>query len=451
MSKRIIIPQRKRGVLVGLDPTKKSGIFTEWVNFARERIVGQDRYIEEVGRALERATSGLRDPEKPIACLLVPGPSRVGKTLLVKVLAEFLFGDRKGFLRLDGQFFSQEHAVASLIGSPHGYVGYDDSPILTQEKLDGPALRARQNEFRDSVSSEVNDYLDSLEIRLKRIEDAYRQVVSGRSSGMFDKQAALNNILADRNKIYEELRRIGYPIYDPARETYLSILLIDEVERAHRKFHNILFTVLDEGQIVSTREVVTSFVNCIIFLTSNVGSVALTQYLRERRGISVRLGFQGQSLGKSEKSEDQEIYGIIEPELRKAFLTEFLNRMSKIVIARPLSEEELYGVLAIQIKELHDRFMNQGCPLLIKLSRRVKDLIVSESLDRPEENASILVRKMKSFVEDKLVLFHVTDQIGAGDIVIVVRAWKKKELRFFKIVRSGRSQEIIELTTPLKS
>ncbi|MBI2048224.1 MAG: ATP-dependent Clp protease ATP-binding subunit [Parcubacteria group bacterium] len=423
----------KRGRFLALDPTLQSTVSKDWIAFAREYVVGQERYIGEVGRALERGTSGLRDPNKPITCIFVAGPSRVGKTLVPKVLARFLFDDPKGMLRLEGQDFSQSHAVESLTGSPHGYVGYDDEPILTQEKLDAPALRAKREEFLLNLSDAQKKKVKNLEWALNELKGMHRQK---ENYDMSDAQTRkiFNKVDISQEETVNQLRQMGYPMYDPDNEAYFSIFLIDEIGRAHKTLENILFKILDEGEIVSKKGKKISFINSLIFLTSNEGSEEITGLLNERSGGRVRIGIRSQRTNKDlSEGEDREIYNVTMDAVRKRYGTPFLNRV-KVIVARPLNKELLYGILRIQIKDLHERFLYQGCPLIIKISARVKAFLVQESLDKPEENAALLIEKLKNYVEEKLVLFVVTKQVKEGDVVIVtLKSQSRKELRFQKI------------------
>ncbi len=429
------------GALVGLDPTRTSDIFTDWCAFADQYVAGQERYIAEIGRALELGMSGLRERGKPISCILAAGPSRVGKTLVAKMLADFLFDDPQGMIRLDGQNFSQPHAVESLTGSPHGYVGYDDPPLFTQGRLDAPAFRMRRQEFYMNAGDELKELLNDIEKRREKLLREHNEEASSHKPSHI-KSARIGDILDRLHEVEDELRETGCPFYDPEHVAYHSILLIDELGRAHRTLQNILFRILDEGAIDLKSGGTVSFANTFIFLTDNAGDEEITQLLRETGGGRVRVGIQSaRSFAQSVQDRDRAIYEITTHALQEKFGTPFLNRV-KIIVARPLDRELLRKVLRIEIRKLHERFLRQGCPIIIKITKGVQEFLVSESLDKPEENAALLIGKLESHINEKLVLFRVTGQIEEGDcVMITLKSRARKELRFQKLSRDKKAKK----------
>ena len=228
------------------------------------RIIGQDEAVSGIARALRRARAGLSDANRPLGSFMFLGPTGVGKTELAKALAEFMFNDDKSLIRVDMSEYMERHAVSKLIGSPPGYIGFDEGGQLT-----------------------------------------------------------------------EIIRHRPY-----------SVILFDEIEKAHPEVFNILLQVLDNGRLTDSKGKLVNFKNSIIIMTSNGGSEYIT--------AMAKLGFETQSEKELIKEEDNfkdKIMGA----LREDFRPEFLNRIDEIVIFNPLRPKDIEQIADIQLKEVEER------------------------------------------------------------------------------------------------
>lgn len=393
--------------------------------FAEPRIRGQPRIIDALAAVVERVSAGFHNGEKPYASMLLVGPSGVGKTFAAKVLAEFFFGDPRGFIRLDGQQFSERHEVAKLFGSPPGYIGYYDKPMITQEKLDGPAWNADVRRFRESLKGENRKLFDHL--WREYADTAYQRELEEKKGGKAD-QKLLGSLQAKLDEITERVRGLGYPQYDPYGGRYRSILLLDELERAHHEFHNALFSILDEGVLELARQPAEEeasavgrvrFGGTVIVATSNIASDKITHELRIMRGTEVRLGI-GSEAPLSGDALDERIYDMCRAELDKQFETAFLNRFGTIVAARPLPPDVMMQILDDQIRALAVTLANEWrFPVALIVTNDARRFILKKATDRPEEGARLLHKKMEHYLINALARFKNTEQIKPGDAVRV--------------------------------
>jgi ATP-dependent Clp protease ATP-binding subunit ClpB len=275
-----------------------------------KKIVGQNEAIDAIARALRRSRLGLNEEERPLGSFMFLGPTGVGKTELARELAEFMFNDKKALIRIDMSEYMEKHAVSKLIGSPPGYVGYEEGGQLT-----------------------------------------------------------------------EIIKHRPY-----------SLILFDEIEKAHPEVFNILLQVLDNGRLTDSKGRVVNFKNTIIILTSNVGS----SYFKE---IS-SLGFSSQNENEKEFENKEEVLKErIMNSLRETFKPEFLNRLDEIIIFNALSRKDIEKIVEIQLNEVKSRLENKGIYLNIK--PEVKRYIVENGFD-PDYGARPIKRLIQKVIVDNL-------------------------------------------------
>ncbi|MDO4455805.1 MAG: AAA family ATPase, partial [Ligilactobacillus agilis] len=280
-----------------------------------ERVVGQAEAVSAVAKAIRRARSGLSDPGRPIGSFMFLGPTGVGKTELAKALAQAMFGDEDSMIRIDMSEYMEKYSTSRLVGSPPGYVGYDEGGQLT-EKV--------------------------------------------------------------RNKPY-------------------SVVLLDEVEKAHPDVFNILLQVLDDGYLTDSKGRRVDFRNTIIIMTSNLGATAL----RDDKAV----GF-----GVAKPSDEYAAMSAkIREALKKSFRPEFLNRIDEIVIFHSLVKEELHEIVKKMAKQIVDRLAQKDVKL--KITPAAIDVIAKAGFD-PEYGARPIRRALQNKVEDKL-----SDALLMGQIV----------------------------------
>ncbi|MBQ3420222.1 MAG: AAA family ATPase [Romboutsia sp.] len=285
------------------------------------RVVGQDQAVKSISRAIRRSRAGLKDPKRPIGSFLFLGPTGVGKTELCKALAEVQFGDENQIIRIDMSEYMEKHAVSKLIGSPPGYVGYNEGGQLT-----------------------------------------------------------------------EKVRRNPY-----------SVVLFDEIEKAHDDVFNILLQILDDGRLTDSKGRMVDFKNTILIMTSNVGA---TKINKKNNHV---LGF-GTNKDKEEEIKDQ--YETMKEnmmiELKKKFKPEFLNRIDDIIVFHPLEEHHIYEIVKLMAREVIQRLKVLNIDL--KMSEDAIKLIAKEGLDL-EYGARPLKRAIQKELEDTL-----SEAILKGDI-----------------------------------
>ncbi|WEG74354.1 ATP-dependent Clp protease ATP-binding subunit [Vagococcus intermedius] len=287
-----------------------------------KRVIGQKEAVSAVARATRRARSGLKDPKRPIGSFMFLGPTGVGKTELAKALAESVFGSEEALVRVDMSEFMEKHATSRLIGSPPGYVGYDEGGQLT-----------------------------------------------------------------------EKIRQKPY-----------SVILLDEVEKAHPDIFNILLQVLDDGYLTDTKGRKVDFRNTIIILTSNIGATAL----KEEKSV----GFNAKNIQTDHKAMSSKIL----EELKKAFKPEFLNRIDETIVFHSLDQKELREIVKILSKSLVSRLQVQNISL--KFTVAALDIIAQEGFD-PEYGARPIKRALQKEVEDRLSEALLLGQISRGDTVTI--------------------------------
>ena len=275
-----------------------------------KRVIGQNEAIEAVSKAIRRGRVGLKDPNRPIGSFLFLGPTGVGKTELSKALAENLFGNEESMIRIDMSEYMEGHSVSKLIGSPPGYVGYDEGGQLT-----------------------------------------------------------------------EKIRRNPY-----------SVILFDEIEKAHPDVMNMLLQILDDGRLTDSNGRTVNFKNTVIIMTSNVGARLITD--------KKTLGFTSK---KEEDIETQKEYEEtkkdVMSELKKQFRPEFVNRIDEIIVFHKLQKDELKQIVDIMLKQVINRMEKQNYK--IEIDNKVKELVIKKGTDS-NYGARPLKRTIQNMVEDKI-------------------------------------------------
>lgn len=286
------------------------------------RIVGQDQAVSAVAKAIRRGRVGLKDPNRPTGSFIFLGPTGVGKTELCKTLAATLFGDESAMIRLDMSEFMEKHTVSKLVGSPPGYVGYDEGGQLT-----------------------------------------------------------------------EKVRRKPY-----------SVVLFDEIEKAHPDVFNMLLQILDDGVLTDSQGRKVDFKNCIIIMTSNVGAKLITN------AGNAALGFKGEE-GDGTMSQS-DIKDAVMGELKKCFRPEFLNRVDDIIVFEQLNKDDIKEIARRMLKTLKNRVHDMGIELSFDDSAIEK--IADEGFD-PVYGARPLRRAIQSEIEDKLSEEMLDGRITSGN------------------------------------
>ncbi|HEY9699176.1 MAG TPA: ATP-dependent Clp protease ATP-binding subunit [Trichocoleus sp.] len=289
-----------------------------------ERVIGQDDAVKAVGRAVRRSRVGISDPNRPIASLIFSGPTGVGKTELAKALAASVFGSEEAMIRLDMSEFMEAHTISKLIGSPPGYVGYDEGGQLT-----------------------------------------------------------------------EAVRRQPY-----------TVILMDEIEKAHPDVFNVLLQLLEDGRLTDSRGRVVSFKNTLLVMTSNIGSKVI-----EKGGGS--LGFEFADDRAS--GQYHQIRSKVMDEMKNYFRPELLNRLDEIIVFRQLTREEVTQIADLMIQEVAVRLTEQSIGL--QATPAFKAQLLNEGYN-PSYGARPLRRAISRLLEDNLAEAMLSGQIQAGDMAI---------------------------------
>ncbi|WP_057819055.1 ATP-dependent Clp protease ATP-binding subunit [Schleiferilactobacillus perolens] len=287
-----------------------------------KRVVGQDEAVSAVSRAIRRARSGLKDPNRPIGSFMFLGPTGVGKTELAKALAEAMFGSEDNLIRVDMSEYQEQYTTSRLIGSPPGYVGYDEGGQLT-EKV--------------------------------------------------------------RNKPY-------------------SVVLFDEVEKAHPDVFNILLQVLDDGYLTDSKGRRVDFRNTILIMTSNLGATAV----RDDKAV----GFGVQDKGQSYDSMREKVMAA----LKQFFRPEFINRIDEVVVFHALDKEQLREIVKIMAKQVLQRLAEQD--VQVKMTTAALDVVAAKGFD-PDYGARPIRRALQRQVEDAVSEMILNGDIKAGDHITI--------------------------------
>ena len=301
-----------------------------------DRVVGQNEAVRLVSNAILRNRAGLSDPNRPIGSFIFLGPTGVGKTELVRALAEYLFDSDKAMIRVDMSEYMEKHAVSRMVGSPPGYVGYDEGGQLT-----------------------------------------------------------------------EQVRRRPY-----------SVVLFDEIEKAHPEVFNILLQILDDGRLTDGQGRTVDFKNTVIVMTSNIGTGFVD---KNRIGFSV--------LGKDKATEDTRKR--LMDALRSQFRPEFLNRVDDIIVFNSLTREHLSQIVDIQLQNVSKLLKDRKVKL--EISAAAKDAIISEGYD-PQYGARPMKRAIQRLISDPLSLKLITAEFLEGDTILVDAKEGEPQLQFSKLV-----------------
>lgn len=322
----------------------------------RQQVVGQPGAIDKLTDSLSRLLAGIQDPERPLLAMLFMGPTGVGKTETVRALARILFGNQRAFTRVNCQEFAAHFNLSKLLGAPPGYVGGEIKPLVCQENLDRHCLKALE-QGSGLVSQE-----DSL----------LCQLLGG------------------------------------TQKTPISLVLFDEVEKAHPKMWDLLLGILEEGQLVLANNEESNFRNSIIILTTNVGSEAM----------SARLGHEGIGFASDDRVTLKDMDVAAWRAARKTFPIEFLNRFDQTITFAPLQDEHLLRILDLQVSRFHRRTLAANNPFLIHLTPAAKIRIIEHKAD-PSLGARPLGRAMDQLVVTPLSHFVIQGKVKAGDLIFI--------------------------------
>jgi len=288
-----------------------------------KRVVGQDEAISIVSKAIRRSRSGVKDPKRPIGSFMFLGPSGVGKTELAKTIAEFLFGKEEALIQIDMSEYMEKHSVSKLVGSPPGYVGYDEGGQLT-----------------------------------------------------------------------EMVRRRPY-----------SVILFDEIEKAHPDVFNILLQIFEDGHLTDSQGRRVDFKNTVIIMTSNLGAKEIQK--------NNPFGFQ---VNESEDLSYQDIKNKVMGELKETFRPEFLNRIDEVVVFHKLTKEEIYKIIDLMIDRIQNQLENQKIEL--ELTESAKELLLNKGYD-PVMGARPMRRAIQNLIEDPISEKIISKEIKPGNKVII--------------------------------
>jgi ATP-dependent Clp protease ATP-binding subunit ClpC len=294
-----------------------------------KRIISQDEAIETISKAVRRARAGLKDPKRPIGNFIFLGPTGVGKTELVKALADFMFGSEDTMIRLDMSEYQERHTVSRMVGAPPGYVGYDEGGQLT-----------------------------------------------------------------------EAVRRKPY-----------SVILLDEIEKAHPDVFNILLQIFDDGHLTDARGRRVDFRNTIIVMTSNIGSETI------RKRTTIGFAPQGDDNVTQQKSYEA-MRDKLQDELKKAFRPEFLNRIDGVLVFHTLTKEQIRLIVDLNLASVTKQLAEKGIKL--EVTERAKDLLGEKGYDEVF-GARPLRRVIQNMVEDKLSDSLLRGYFREGDTAVVDR------------------------------
>jgi ATP-dependent Clp protease ATP-binding subunit ClpC len=290
-----------------------------------QRLIGQEDAVKAVSRAIRRARVGLKNPNRPIASFIFSGPTGVGKTELTKALAAYFFGSEDAMIRLDMSEYMERHTVSKLIGSPPGYVGYNEGGQLT-----------------------------------------------------------------------EAVRRRPY-----------TVVLFDEIEKAHPDVFNMLLQILEDGRLTDAKGRTVDFKNTLLIMTSNIGSKVI-----EKGGGG--LGFEFDD--NQAEAQYNRIRSLVNEELKQYFRPEFLNRLDEIIVFRQLNKEEVKEIAEILLKDVFKRLTEQN--ITLSVTDKFKERLIEEGYN-PAYGARPLRRAIMRLLEDVLAEEILSGRVGDGDTAMV--------------------------------
>lgn len=438
---------------IRLDPKKPGKSEEELKKSFRELMVNQDRAIDHLVRKLLYANSlegRLRNHRKPAGSFMYLGPTGVGKTRLVEVLAYLLFGAYDAMVKIDCSELQERHEISRLIGAPPGYVGYNDEPYLSQRRLDywGYFTEQTDPEVADRIQ-ELHDRIETLQAQAKEFEDK-----NGVKHGI--KMAAGEKPPPELAQLKEELNSFGKAYaaltrkhsYSPA--AYPAILLFDEIEKANKSLFDLLLQIHDKAHLTlhgTTRDGNNQvfFHNALIFYTSNLAQRQIRRMLRNSG-----LGFAPASVPDS--NLDQEIYKTALGQMEKFFSPEFLGRIGKenIIVFSPLTRSDIKeGLDRIVIPNFMAR-LTRTFPISLTITERAREFLVDESFDSQNKAFGMRAAEgafLKKVEESIIALIQKPVEEGgivAGDDVLIDVTNGKLE---FSAQSRSESQKILaELT-----
>ncbi len=293
-----------------------------------KRVIGQNEAVEAVSKAIRRGRVGLKDPNRPIGSFLFLGPTGVGKTELSKALAESLFGNEDSMIRIDMSEYMEAHSVSKLIGSPPGYVGFDEGGQLT-----------------------------------------------------------------------EKIRRRPY-----------SVLLFDEIEKAHPDVMNMLLQILEDGRLTDSQGRTVNFKNTVVIMTSNIGARIITD--KKLLGFSAGLSDSSLEEDKQYESTKKDVMA----ELKREFKPEFINRIDEIIVFHKLVEEDILQIIGIMLNQIKNRLHEKNID--IEIDDSVKNLIVKKGYDK-NYGARPLRRAIQTYVEDSISEAILDGVVGNGKKAVI--------------------------------
>jgi len=285
------------------------------------RVIGQREAIQAISSAVRRSRAGIKDPKRPIGSFIFAGPTGVGKSLLARKLAEFMFGNEEAIIQIDMSEYMEKFNVSRLVGAPPGYVGYEEGGQLT-----------------------------------------------------------------------EKVRRKPY-----------SVILLDEIEKAHPDVFNILLQVLEEGRLTDSFARKVDFRNTVLIMTTNIGA----DMLRKKGSI----GFKGD---EKEDESHKDMSFRLQDEIKRVFKPEFLNRVDDIIVFRSLTKDDMQGIVELEVKELMDRMKEQD--VTIELTKGAKDFLIEKGFDKVF-GARPIKRTIQRFLEDPLANDIIAGKLKSGTTV----------------------------------
>lgn len=372
----------------------------------KKLIIGQPAAIDQVTSGFTRFIAGMGDREKPLLSLLFVGTTGVGKTELVRVLADMLFGNRHAFTKIAGEEFASYHNMAKLIGSPPGYVGGEIIPILAQAKLDEHCHQALLYDV--GMVSEPQGALYKLATEGIDVERMKMELASREIAKREDKDGdSVGNKKAGEVKEHKEgeAEDEGFYLGSPT----LSLVLIDEIEKAEQEVWNLFLGILDEGRITLAQNDITTFEKSIIIATSNIGSQGVSNFLAHKP-----IGFLG---GQQAQDNDQEINKIVRRSLNAELPRELINRFDAIVYFRTLPAEDLRLILNRFIFDLLRRARKVGHSFSLNITPRAKNDMVARSL-ASGFGARELKRIFEADIATPLAKYVASEEIETDDLVL---------------------------------
>lgn len=403
---------------VVLDPDALSEKAALLERFLKGKIIGQERAIRRVVRAYEMALSPLREADKPILFALYPGPSGVGKTYMAKCLAEFFFGKEDAFTKIPCADYVSDHQIASLIGSPAGYVGYNDPPKLSESSVNKFAMSHLIEQVKkDREACALNEQLSLLRDQEAKDEDDLKKI----SKAVKDMEIRMVE------KMESLLPKTNGELF--------SVVLFDEIEKAHPALHNFLLEVSAEGEASLQNGQTTSLRNSFILVTTNAGSKRMAKIASGARGS---IGFANRENAAGAKQGSDLFHDVME-ELKKLFPTELLGRMSDdIVIFHPLEKPDLQKIIEKQIYDVRlDLWRKIGANLAV--SAEVVNMVLAEALEHPEYGARPIAQKILRYVRMPLATLAASEQIARGDVVFT--EYRNSKIIFLRQRKARQRQE----------